>query len=349
MRRALEGVRVLDLSRLLPGPFLTSILAELGADVVKLEPPGLGDETRLVDYAFGAVNAGKRSLVVDLKAEGGADIVKRLAARSDVLVESFRPGVMDRLGLSDATLAALHPRLVRCALVGYPPGEYRNDVGHDLNYQALAGILHATHDRAPATQVADLSGALYAATGILAALLERERTGQGARIEVALADAARAFHVLPLARAAAPAQDATGEWELSGSIPCYRLYVCADGARVALGCLEPRFWTLFARATGVDEALQYDTTPAAHATMEALFVTRPADAWIGALRKAGVPITPVIAPSDVRAPSGPASPLTRAAPSGASPGLGEHTDAILHELGYADTDVARLRAARVVF
>lgn len=347
MQRPLVGVRVLDLSRLLPGPFLTSLLAELGADVVKVEPPGVGDEARVVGYAFDAVNAGKRSIVIDLKSPDGVALLLRLAARADVLVESFRPGVLDRLGLSDATLAAANPRLVRCALVGYPPGEHRDDVGHDLNYQALAGLLAATRDRAPPAQLADLGGALYGATAILAALLARERTGQGARLEIALADAARAFQVLPLARGRAGDAEA-GEWELTGAIPCYRLYACADGRRVALGCLEPRFWERFVAATGVEEALQYDASVPAHARLEALFATRPARVWVDGLREAGVPITLVVGPQEVEGPSGAASPLTRAPSTGRAPALGEHTDAILREIGLLAAEVDRLRAARVV-
>lgn len=348
--RPLEGLRVLDLSRLLPGPFLTQLLYDLGAQVVKVEAPGLGDETRWippdvegVGYPFAAVNRGKLSIVLDLKTPGGVEAIKRLATRSDVLLESFRPGVMDRLGLSDATLEALNPRLVRCSLVGYPPGEYRDDVGHDLNYQSLAGILALGAPSAPPTQVADLGGALYGAAGILAALLARERTGRGARVEVALADAALAFNALPLARArVAGASDEPG-WELTGTIPCYRLYGCADGRHVALAALEQKFWLRFAEATGIDESLQYDRSPEAHAQVEALFATRSATEWVAALRKAGVPITPVLAPEEVRAPASPASPLTRAAGAGRAPALGEHTGAVLRDAGFSPEEIRALR------
>ncbi|HUR69511.1 MAG TPA: CaiB/BaiF CoA-transferase family protein [Candidatus Thermoplasmatota archaeon] len=342
-------MHVLDLSRLLPGPFLTSLLADLGADVVKVEPPGVGDEARLLPYAFDAVNRGKRSLVVDLKSPRGAEVVLRLAARSDVLVESFRPGVLERLGVGDAALAAANPRLVRCALVGHPPGPYRDDVGHDLNYQALAGILSLSPTSpAPPSQTADLGGALYAATGILAALYERERTGRGARIEVALADAALAFNVLPLARAAAHAEE-NGVWELSGSAPCYRLYRCADGRQVALGALEPRFFARFAQATGAREELQFDASPEAHAEMEALFSKRTAAEWVATLRAAGVPATPVLAPAEVGVLPCAAHPLARPPRAAApAPELGEHTEAILREAGFGDDEVRALRAARAV-
>lgn len=352
MPPSLAGIRVLDLSRLLPGPFLTSIFAELGADVVKVEAPGVGDDTRIIPpevdgagYAFTATNRGKRSIAIDLKAQGAAELVLRLASRADVLVESFRPGVMDRFGLSDAALAAANPRLVRCSLVGYSDPEYRDDVGHDLNYQSLAGILALTgRVQAPPTQVADLGGALYAATAILAALLERERTGRGQRVEVALADAALAFNALPLARASAePGGDAG--WELTGTVPCYRTYRCADDRHVALAALEPKFWSRLAEKTGLDVAMQYD--PGAHAAVEALFLRRPAAEWVATLRKAGVPITPVLSPEEVKAPSSPGAPLTRVAATGRPPALAEHADAVLAEAGFGAEERARLRSAGV--
>ena len=341
----LAGLRVLDLSRLLPGPFLTEILAGLGADVVKVEAPGMGDETRLMPYAFDALNGRKRSIVVDLRSEGGRDVILRSAARADVLVESFRPGVMDRLGLDDATLSRANPRLVRCSLVGYPPGEYRADAGHDLNYQALAGILPLLGEpRPPPTQSADLGGALYGAVAVLAALHERARTGVGRRVEVALADAALALNTLPLARARA-GESTWGAWELTGTIPCYRVYRCADGEHVAFAALEQRFFQRFAQATGVDAALQYD--PAGHGALEALFATRPAAAWVAALREAGVPITPVLTCDQVRAQVGPATPLAPA-PPGSAPELGRDTDAVLRELGYSDADARALRERKAV-
>ena len=347
MHGALAGLRVLDLSKLLPGPFLTDVLAGLGAEVVKVEAPGLGDETRLMPYAFDALNGGKRSIVVDLKSADGRDVLLRLAARSDVLVESFRPGVMDRLGLDDATLARANPRLVRCSLVGYPPGEHRDDVGHDLNYQALAGILTlAGEPRPPPTQTADLGGALYGAVAVLAALLERERTGLGKRVEVALADAALAMNTLPLARARA-GDEARGVWELTGAIPCYRVYRCADGRHVAFAALEQRFFERFAQATGADPALQYD--PAGHAALDALFATRAADDWISTLRTAGVPVTHVLTPAEVQAHASPRTPLARQAPTPApAPALGEHTDEVLREAGYSEADVKRMRDAGTV-
>lgn len=343
----LAGIRVLDLSRLLPGPFLTQVLAELGADVVKVEEPSVGDPSRVLGYAFDAVNRGKRSVALDLKAQGAAEVVLRLAARSDVLVESFRPGVMDRLGLDDAKLAAANPRLVRASLVGYGEGPLRDAPGHDLTYEAMAGILATQGPRErpaeSAVPVADLAGALYAAVGILAALLERERTGQGRRVEVALGDAALAFHVLALerARAGEPLPE-RGAWELGGGLPGYRVYPCADGRFLALGALEDKFWARFCATVQRPDLEPRHLDPAAVADVEALLLTRPRDAWAERLAAAGVPATPVLEPAEALAhpqharfagAPGPASPLTRAPARGRPPDLGEHTEAVLREAG----------------
>lgn len=367
--RPLAGIRVLDLTRLLPGPFLSQVLADLGADVVKVEEPGAGDYARWImpevdgaGYAFAAVNRGKRSIAVNLKSPDGVEVVKRLAAASDVLLESFRPGVLDRLGLSDTTLEALNPRLVRASLVGYGPGEWRDEPGHDLNYEALAGILDAQgsrhHPMVGAVPVADLAGALYAGTGILAALVERSRTGRGARVEVALADAALAFHAVNLTRAAGDGPlPERGAWELTGALPSYRLYECSDGRYLALGTLEEKFWVRFVEAVREPDLAPFhlDASPEAHARVEALLRSRPADEWAQLLRKAGVPATPVLTVEEARTRDprfggrpGPGSPLTGRGATGAIPSLGGSTDEVLREAGYSPEETARLRASGAV-
>lgn len=374
--RPLAGVRVLDLSRLLPGPFLTQLLADLGADVVKVEEPGVGDHARWthpeVDgagYAFAAVNRGKRSIPLDLKKPGGVEVARRLAARADVLVESFRPGVMDRLGLGDAALEALNPRLVRVSLVGYPPGPLRGAPGHDLNYESVSGILAAQGEPGRpmpgAAPLGDVAGALYAAAGLLAALLERGRTGRGRRVEVALSEAALAANALLLARARADPPPAPGEpppepgpWDLSGTLVCYRLYRCADGAHAALACLEPKFWSRFVEASGRPdlEALHLDASPDAHRRLEAAFAARPLAAWLDLAARHGVPLTPVLAPRDALAaatarlggPPGPGTPLTGRPSAGPVPALGGDVEAILAEAGYGPEAAARLRADGVL-
>lgn len=363
--RPLAGLRVLDLSRHLPGPFLSQILVDLGADVIKIEEPESGDPARGVlpeaegtGYLFAAVNRGKRSVALDLRKPGAADALLRLAASCDVILDSFRPGVMDRLGLGDDVLAARNPRLVRVALVGYPEGPLRDAPGHDLNYESVAGILaiQGTTD-APvgsAVPLADLAGALYGATGLLAALLERERTGLGRRIEIALADAALAMNGIHLQRAEADATPpARGKWELAGGLACYRTYRCADQRHVALAALEEKFWSRFVDAVADPSLapLHLAASPEAHRRLEALFLTRSRDAWADLALRHGIPLTPVLEPEEAARLAamrlgglpGPATPLTGEPSRGAPPALGADTDRTLADAGFTPDEVERLR------
>ena len=204
---ALQGIRVLDLSRLLPGPFLTMVLADLGADVVKIEDPALGDYLRTMPPLHGelsgrylAVNRGKRSAVLDLKAPAGRAALLRMAAQADVVVESFRPGVLDKLGVGYAQLAAANARIVLCSISGFgQTGPYVDRAGHDLGYLALAGVLAMGGPAGgapmmPGVQIADLAGgALWSATAILAALVGRHRTGRGAHLDISMTEGALAL------------------------------------------------------------------------------------------------------------------------------------------------------------
>ncbi len=359
--RPLEGVRVLDLTRLLPGPFLSQALADLGADVVKVEEPEAGDPARWmppevdgVGFGFAAVNRGKRSLALNLKAEGAAEAVLRMLPRFDVLLESFRPGVLARLGLPDHALAQANPRLVRASLVGYGPGPLRDAPGHDLNYEAVAGVLALQGDRrgpvASAVPVGDMAGSLYGLAGVLGALFERERTGKGRHVEVALADAALAFNALNLHRELPP----RGEDELTGGVPGYRLYRCRDGRFLALAALEPRFWSLFCEAVAKPDLLPLHRERArgAHLEVEALLASRPLSEWVDLLGKAGVPATPVLEPAEALAlfpryegAPGPGSPLTHRPARGKPPALGEHTDEVLQDAGFSAAEIDALRAS----
>lgn len=253
LRRFLGGIRVLDLSRHFPGPFVTLLLADMGADVVKIEPP-MGDELRFVgpkasnghSAYFESVNAGKTTRRMDLRDAAARAEFLDFVRGSDVLVESFRPGVMARLGAGYETLKALNPKLVYCSLNGFGcAGPLAQMPAHDINYLALAGALHHNTDIFD-PPVADCAGALFGAIAILGALHARATDGKGCHIEVALGDAVMPLQLFQLAKlgltAAAP-RPRTGL--LNGGAACYRIYETADGRRVSLGALEPKFWRAF--------------------------------------------------------------------------------------------------------
>lgn len=255
----LEGVRVLDLTRLLPGPFCTQYLAQLGAEVIKIEEPDGGDYTRsLMPELFEVVNRGKRSVTLDLRDAGDVDTFKRLVATADVVVEAFRPGVMERLGCGYETLKAINPQLVYAALTGYgQDGPYRDAAGHDLNYLAYAGVLDQTGAAggppvASNVQIADLAGgALTAGMGILAALLGARTSGRGTFVDSAMLDGALALQPVALAGLRAHGEtQPRGADMLTGALPNYQTYKCRDGRYLAVGALEPKFFVRLLKALG---------------------------------------------------------------------------------------------------
>lgn len=240
------------------------ILADLGADVVKVESPHVGDYLRVIPPGRGglsgrylALNRGKRSLVLDLKADAGAEALRRMVRHADILVESFRPGVMDRLGLGYAELAALRPELVMCSISGYgQTGPYAQRAGHDLNYVGMAGVLAlgGSPGGAPAlpgVQIADLAGgALWGATGILAALVQRQQTGRGAHLDISMTEGALALLAAELGALDCGGSAARGREALNGGMACYQVYRTSDGRYLSVGSLEPKFWLAFNQAIG---------------------------------------------------------------------------------------------------
>ncbi len=299
MQGALSGIRVLDLSRLLPGPFLTMVLADMGADVVKIEAPGVGDYIRQMPPAkkdlsgrYLAVNRNKRSLVLDLKQPAGRDTLLRMAERADVVVESFRPGVMDRLGVGYSALAARNPRLVLCSISGYgQTGPYTQRAGHDLDYLALAGVLAmggapTEWPTMPGVQIADLAGgALWGATAVLGALVGRERTGAGAHLDISMTDGALALLAAELGNwDAGAANPSRGNQPLSGGLACYGVYRTSDDRYLAVGALEPKFWIAFNQAIGRKWDLAELIAPPPRqaeirAEVQAILATRTRDEW----------------------------------------------------------------------
>jgi len=296
MTPPLAGVKVLDFSTLLPGPVCTLVLAEAGADVLKIERPGMGDEMRTYHPRAGAdsanfalLNRGKRSLAIDLKAPGSADRILALVREADVVVEQFRPGVMDRLGLGYDAMAAVNPRIVYCAITGYGQHGPRADVAaHDLNYVAESGMLSlaAGSDGAPvvpAALVADIAGGAYPAViNILLALRARDASGVGCKIDVSMSD-----HLFTFLYWAMSEGEVTGRFPgpatglVAGGSPRYQVYRAKDGRFVAAAPLEQKFWMNFTRIIGLDPALVDDTRDA-EATkrgVAACIAARSSDEW----------------------------------------------------------------------
>jgi crotonobetainyl-CoA:carnitine CoA-transferase CaiB-like acyl-CoA transferase len=308
----LEGLQVLDLSRLLPGGYATFLLASLGAHVVKVEEPGSGDYVRWTPPMHGeissshlALNRGKRSITLNLKAPGAAEVLERLAETADVLVESFRPGVLDRLGVGWSRLHEVNPRLIWCAITGYgQTGPYRDRAGHDVDYLAYAGVLDLIGVAdgpavIPGVQIADLGGgALPACIGILAAIVAREGTGEGSFVDTSMTDAAFGLATLAghAAGIGAPAWR-RGAGPISGGLACYRVYRCGDGLELAVGALEPKFFARLCDALGVPElaAKQLDPAeqPALMGALGTIFEKEPREVWLALLEPLEACVAPV--------------------------------------------------------
>ena len=260
---ALRGVRVLELSYLLPGPFATILLSDLGADVIKVEDPR-GDGMRGAPLLppFDALNRGKKSIVLDLKTDGGVKSLYALCKTCDVLVQGYRPGVLERLGVGIATLRRLCPHLIVCSITGYGlTGPRSMRAGHDLNYLSRSGVLGMSRvPGVPPTQIADIaSGSYPAVIQILAALIARNSNGgMGCVIDVSMVDNSYALLGVPRAMESVVGEGAMsgGKFILCGAVPCYDVYPCRGGAGyVSVACLEKKFWIAFIDAVGLPQSL----------------------------------------------------------------------------------------------
>jgi len=358
----LAGTFVLDLSRHLPGPLAARLLADLGARVVKVEEPSLGDPVRLsppvregVGALGGILLAGVESVALDLKDPGGREVLERLLARTDVLLESFRPGTLARLGFPPEELRRRFPSLVICSLTGWgQAGPYKARAGHDITYQAAAGTLASTAS-IPAVPVADLIGGWSAVTAILAALLERQRTGQGRWIDASLYDSALHANLIGWSMEVG-GEKAVGEpLPLTGGLPCYDIYETADGRQLALGALEPHFWQRLCKAVDRGDLArrQYSASRRVRRQVKDLIRSRTLAQWMEILGQEDVPAEPVLSAAEARNhPQALERALLSAGldrqprlafpalfdgerprPGGHSPELGEHTEALLEELG----------------
>lgn len=376
-------MRVLDLSGLLPGPYCSCILADFGFEVVKVERPGGGDWSRYVPplhpesgegLFFRALNRGKKSLTLNLKSEEGRALFLRLVETADVVLESFRPGVMARLNLAYETLAQANPRLVYCALSGYGrDGPYRTQAGHDLNYVGLVGLLDLTGSRdgppaIPGAPLADLSGALWATVGILLALLAREQTGQGQRVDGSLLGGALACLPLAMSRHRGGQPMARGASDLNGGLVCYNVYETKDGGYMTLSALEPQFWAVFCAAVGREDLGGQQFAPAqpgepAYEELCALFRGRTRQEWVAALAGMDACCEPVYSVAealesapvralDMLSAEGLLPPVRLSAQQAfapePAPALGQHTAALLDELGYEAAEVEQLREQGIV-
>ena len=329
----LAGVRVLDLSQYLPGPLATLFLADFGAEVLKIEPPR-GDEMRNLgprDSAgrplfYESVNGGKTIRRMDLKDPRGHAELLALVDAADVLLETFRPGVMARLGLDYATLSARNPRLVYCALSGYGiGGPLEQAAGHDANYLAQVGVLHRNGNEAPVyfdPPVADTTGSLYAVIAILGALRGRDRTGRGCMIDIGLADVALPLQIFQVAdygaRGYSPGRNET---YLNGGAAYYRIYATRDQRHIALGAIEEKFWSSFCRAAGHPEwiARQSEPLPQHVLTRDlaAFFATQTLDECVARFGPADCCFSPVLSVAEgLESPHVSQRGLVRRAPSG---------------------------------
>ncbi|MEE4376958.1 MAG: CaiB/BaiF CoA-transferase family protein [Candidatus Competibacteraceae bacterium] len=312
--KPLHGIKVLDLTRLLPGPVATLHLADMGADVIKIEDPGVGDYARVLGdksghnaWLFLLVNRNKRALRLDLKQAAGQQAFLDLALQADVIVESFRPGVVDKLGIGYDTVHALNPRIVYCSITGYgQTGPYRDRAGHDLNYCGYSGVTDqiGTQDGAPAIpniQLGDLlGGSLSAVMGILAAVIDAQQTGQGRSVDVAMTDCLLAHAIFPLIAQLAGGQTRPrGQDFLSGVLPCYSLYETADGRHMAVGALEKKFWTLCCQTLGRPELAEQhwvfgEEAEMIRAELAAIFKTQPQTYWTDLFEGVDCCVTPVL-------------------------------------------------------
>ena len=314
MTLPLQGMLVLDLSRLLPGPMCSMHLRDMGARVIKIEDTGVGDYVRtlgmpegMVSPAFDILNRGKESISIDITTPTGHEILMGLVKQADVLLESFRPGVMERLGLSYSLLKATNPQIVVCAISGYgQTGPWSKKAGHDMNYTATAGILDQCGEAGGAPtlsnfQIADLAGgALSGAMAILAGLVGRLRNGEGCYLDISMTDCAFANNVIPLSVMNMAGRTlARGEDMLTGERPCYSLYATADGKHMAVGSLEGKFWAQVCDTLGHPEWKERYTDKGEQAEqlraeVAAVFASQPQSHWREVFADIDCCVTPVL-------------------------------------------------------
>jgi len=390
----LAGIKVLDLTKLAPGPFCTMILGDLGADVIKIEEPGPptgrraeqagkagteGPGAAFSGSPFNALNRNKKSIGLNLKSGPGKEVFRRMVQRADVLVQEYRPGVAERLGIGYEQMSIRNDRLIYCAITGYgQDGPYRNLVGHDLNYIATAGVLSILGRAGqlptiPHNLIADYAGGgMHAAIGILAALVARAQTGRGQYVDIAMMDGSMALMAQSFASFFANGRlPARGETPLDGAIPNYNVYETKDGKIITIGAIEPWFFANLCRALGREDLVEHEYNSAKRAEIHEFFRntfrTRTRDEWFEILSRTDICVGKMNTLDEVEA-----DPQVQArkmiveldAPDGRkvkqvgisvklsetpgsirslAPALGQHTEEIMHGLGYSDEQIEKWR------
>jgi len=385
MLQPLDGIKVLDLSRLLPGPYCSMILGDLGAEIIKIEEPKTGDPTRWSSPRIGSqsatflnVNRNKKSLTLNLKDERGVEIFLKLAMSADIILEGFRPGVVDRLGIGYSAVKEINRRIIYCSLTGYgQEGPHRERSGHDINYLGLSGILGLTTDRdgnpvIPGIQIADLGGGLVATLAILAAILARERSGAGQYIDISMFDVMLSLLPIPAASLFAGQDVPVGrKLHLSGALACYNVYRTKDGKQLSVGALEPKFWQRFCQTINRPDLIDKQHCSESEqreviAQLREMFLTRTQQEWMEMFSRTDACVEPVqnldeafshpqtqhrAMIVETESTTGRikqiGSPLkfsaTPASIRSAPPALGENTDEILCSLGLSEAEIQELK------
>ena len=382
-KKPLTGIKILDLTRLLPGPMSTLHLADMGADVLKIEELSIGDYARLMppmqnknSVFFNAVNRNKRSIAIDLTKEEGRQLFLKLSEKADVVVESFRPGVVNKLGIDYHTLKKNNPKLIYCSITGYgQTGPYRYKAGHDINFCAYTGVLDRGEEQPfiPNFQIADVvGGSLNAAMGILAALVQQKITGEGQYIDVSIMDGILA-HATP-----ALAQVNYGEHGfLTGALPCYSIYKTSDNKFMALGALEHKFWERFCKAVEMEELVIFHMVADEQAEkvfmeVAAIFESNTQQFWTEKFKDIDCCLSPILSLKEaleneqvkarnmVELKNYPHEgeilqfgfPLKFSSfkfeVERSAPLLGEHTEQELLAIGYSTIEIAQLRKTKII-
>jgi len=382
MTLALEGIKVLDLSRTVPGPFCTMVLADMGADVTKIEAPGyqmgmLPDQEKQAAYDF--LSRNKRSIVLDLKTAEAREIFHKLATNADVVMEAFRPGVAKKLGVDYNTISKLNPRIVYCSLTGFgQDGPYRDLPGHDPNYTSVGGAVGLTGDKKGdpviiRAALGDIGSALHAVIGILCALMARDKTGRGQYVDISMTDSVLSFLTISLLRYFREGFIPKRGWPS----PTINVWKTKDGKFVSTGLIEPHFWERFCRALGREDLIPHhhakgEKLQEVYSAIKETFLTKTRDEWFQIMKDADTCVSPVLELDEVvndpqllsrdmfpeldHPTEGKVRQLgiaiklseTPAKFRGFAPIIGQHTEEILQGLGYSQQQIEELRKSGAI-